>query len=54
MAVEKEGTALQYFPEELKNNVKIVQAAVKQKNGALQYASLEMKNNACNIAVAER
>ena len=43
--VTKDGEALQYASEEMKDNAAIVQAAVEKNGVALEYASNEMKNN---------
>ena len=43
--IKKNGLALQYISNELKNNKEIVLTAVKQDGLALQYASNELKKN---------
>ncbi len=39
------GWALQFFPEELKDNMQLVEAAVKVYGPALEYASTRLQNN---------
>ena len=44
-AVQRDGLALEYASEDVKNNVAVVSAAVKQKGLALEYVSEELVGN---------
>jgi hypothetical protein len=44
-AVEREGAALRYASEELRNDWDVVLAAVKESGRALSYSSRELRND---------